>query len=197
MEGMPRAWLNRPMTPMAVPSASNAERIGRMAAKIEPKTSSKTIKASSTPRPVLLKDWLLACSASGPVTATVSPSPEVFVTASTKFLASALEMFWVCLSKLTWKKPTVWSLLMVGLSVGLVRFPLWSNGLVTGVTLGSALILSTMALMRWPMAGSVSLFSPEVPKTTCSVSPEWDGATDLRRLMASKDCVWGKLKLFE
>ena len=81
-----------------------------MAAKIEPKTSSSTISASSTPRPVLLKDWLLACSASGPVTATVSPSPEVFVTASTKFLASAFEMFWVCLSKLTWKNPTVRSL---------------------------------------------------------------------------------------
>ncbi len=86
---------------------------------------------------------------------------------------------------------------MLGLSVGLARFPPWSNGLVTGVTWGSALILSTMVLMRWPMAGSVSLASPEVPKTTCSWSPEWEGATDFSRLMASNDCVWGKLKLFE
>ena len=84
-----------------------------MAAKIEPKTRSSTTRASSTPRPVLLKDWLLACSARGPVTATVSPSPEVLVTVSTNFLASAVEMFCVCLSKVTWKKPTVWSLLML------------------------------------------------------------------------------------
>ena len=81
--------------------------------------------------------------------------------------------------------------------VGLLRFPSWSYGLVTGVTWGSALILSTMVLMRWPIAGSVSLVSPEVPKTTCSWSPEWEGATDFNRLMASNDCVWGKLKLFE
>ena len=63
-----------------------------MAAKTEPKTSSSTISASSTPRPVLLKDWLLACSASGPVTATVSPSPDVLVTVLTNFFASAFEM---------------------------------------------------------------------------------------------------------
>ena len=54
-----------------------------------------------------------------------------------------------------------------------------------------------MALMRWPMAGSLSLVSPEVPKTTCSVSPDWAGATDFSRWMASNDCVWGKLKLLE
>ncbi len=145
---------------------------------------------------MLLKDWLLAFSASGPVTATVSPSPEVLVTASTKFLASVFEMFWVCLSKLTWKNPTVWSLLMLG-PVGSLRFPFWSYGLVTGVTWGSALILSTMVLMRWPTAGSVSLAPPDVPKTTCSWSPEWEGATDFNRLMASNDWVCGKLKLFE
>ena len=46
----------RPMTPMAVPKARRAERIGRMAAKIEPKMSNSTISASSTPRPVLLND---------------------------------------------------------------------------------------------------------------------------------------------
>jgi hypothetical protein len=147
MEGMARTWLNKPITPTVVPKARSAERIGRRAAKMEPKMSSSTINASSTPSPVLLKDWLLAFSASGPVTATVSPSPEVLVTALTKFLASVFEMFWVCLSKLTWKNPTVWSLLMVG-PVGSLRFPSWSYGLVTGVTLGSALILSTMVLMR-------------------------------------------------
>ena len=117
--------------------------------------------------------------------------------ALTKFLASAFEMFCVCLSKLTWKNPTVWSLLMLG-PVGSMRSSaFWSYGLVTGVTLGSALILSTMVLMRWPTAGSVSLAPPDVPKTTCSWSPEWEGATDFSRLMASKDWVCGKLKLFE
>ena len=79
----------------------------------------------------------------------------------------------------------------------LTRFPAESYGLVTAVTFGSALILSTMELMRWPTSVSVSLVSPDVPKTTCSVSPEWEGATDFSRLMASNDCVWGKLKLFE
>ncbi len=91
-------------------------------------------------------------------------------------------------------KPTVLSALM---SWVLTRLPAESNGLVTGVTLGSALIWSTIVLMRWPMAGSFRLAPPDVPKTTCSVSPECPGATDFRRLMASKDCVLGKLKLFE
>ena len=143
-----------------------------MAAKIDPKMSNNTMSASSTPSPVLLNDWLLACSASGPVTATVNPSPEVLVMALTKFLASAFEMFWVCLSKLTWKNPTVWSLLMLGPVGSMSSFVFGSYGLVTAVTWGSALILSTMVLMRWPTSGSVSLAPPDVPKTTCSWSPE-------------------------
>ena len=61
---MPMTWLSRPMRPMAVPSAKRAEMIGSRAAKTEPNTSSSTIRASSTPSPVLLKDWLLANSAS-------------------------------------------------------------------------------------------------------------------------------------
>ena len=69
--------------------------------------------------------------------------------------------------------------------------------MVTGVTLGSLLISSTNLLMRNPTLGSVSLAFPDVPKTTSSVSPEWDGATDFNRLMASKDCVCGNWKLFE
>ena len=64
IEGMPMPWLSTPITPTAVPSANSAERMGRMAAKNDPKTSSSTIRASSTPSPVLLKDWLLAFSAS-------------------------------------------------------------------------------------------------------------------------------------
>ncbi len=54
-----------------------------------------------------------------------------------------------------------------------------------------------MELMRWPMAGSVSVAPPDVPKTTCSVSPAWAGAADFNRWMASNDWVCGKLKLFE
>ncbi len=56
MDGMPRTWLSRPMTPTAVPRARSAERIGRMAAKNDPKTSSSTISASNTPSPLLLND---------------------------------------------------------------------------------------------------------------------------------------------
>ncbi len=69
---------------------------------------------------MLLNDTLLACSASWPVTATVSPSPEVRVTVSTKVLASLSGMLLVCLSKVTWKNPTVSSWLML---VVLTRFP--------------------------------------------------------------------------
>ncbi len=68
---------------------------------------------------------------------------------------------------------------------------------MTAVTWGSALISATSVLMRRPIAGSVSRALPEVPNTTSSVSPEWAGATDLSRLMASADSVWGKLKLSE
>ncbi len=64
MDGIPMALLTRPMTPTAVPSANRAEMIGSKAAKMDPKMSSSTMSASSTPRPVLEKDWLLACSAS-------------------------------------------------------------------------------------------------------------------------------------
>ena len=80
--------------------------------------------------------------------------------------------------------------------VVLTRLPDESYGLVTWVTLGSALILSTIVLMRWPTAGSLRVVPPEVPNTTSSVSPEWPGAADFSRLMASDDSVWGKLKLF-
>ena len=120
IEGMPMAWLKTPMTPMAVPSANNAETMGNNAAKIEPNTSSSTISASSTPRPVLLKDWLLAFSASGPVSDTVNPSPEVPVTMAMYCLASALLRLLVCLSKLTGIQPTVRASLMF---VVLTRFP--------------------------------------------------------------------------
>ena len=68
---------------------------------------------------------------------------------------------------------------------------------MTLVTWGRALILSTIVLMRWPMAGSFRLAPPVVPNTTSSVSPEWPGAADLRRLMASVDSVLGRLKLLE
>ena len=68
---------------------------------------------------------------------------------------------------------------------------------MTAVTLGSLLISSTIVLIRIPMAGSVRRVAPEVPKTTSSVSPDCAGATDFKRLMASNDSVWGKLKLFE
>ena len=113
-------WLSMPMTPTAVPSANMAEMIGRRAAKTEPKTSNRTIRASSTPSPVLLNDGLLAFSASCPVTETVSPSPDVLITVSTKFLASVCPMLFDCLSKGTWKNPTVRLALM---SVVLTRLP--------------------------------------------------------------------------
>ncbi len=54
------------------------------------------------------------------MTATVSPSPEERVTVSTKVLASLSEMALVCLSKVTWKNPTVWSELTLAEST---RFP--------------------------------------------------------------------------
>ena len=143
---------------------------------------------------MLLNDGLLAFSASCPVTATVSPSPDVLVTASTKFLASVFPIVLDCLSKGTWKNPTVRFALT---SVVLTRLPVASYGLVTGVTLGIALISSTSLLMRKPTLGSVKLAFPEVPNTTSSVSPEWAGATDFNKLMASKDWVCGNWKLFE
>ena len=82
--------------------------IGRRAAKKEPKTRSSTTSASSTPSPVLPIDTWLACSASCPVTATVRPSPDVWVTVLTNFLPSAPEMSFGSLLKGTWKNPTVW-----------------------------------------------------------------------------------------
>ena len=120
---MPMAWLSTPMTPTAVPRAKRAEMIGRRAAKTEPKTSSSTISARSTPSPVLLRDTLLAFSASCPVTATVRPSPDVPVMVLTNVLASLFEMLLACLSKLTWKNPTVRSALML---VVLTRLPVAS-----------------------------------------------------------------------
>ena len=112
IDGMPMAWLTTPMMPTAVPRAKSAEMIGRMAAKTEPNTRSRTTRASRTPRPVLLKDGLLACSASCPVTATVRPSPDVLVTSWTNFFDSAPEMLLANLSKVTWRNPTVLSALM-------------------------------------------------------------------------------------
>jgi hypothetical protein len=79
----------------------------------------RTTKASSTPSPVLLKDWLFAFSASAPVTATFRPSPDVPVMVSTNVLASEFEMLLVSLSKSTWRKPTVRSALMFVVSTRL------------------------------------------------------------------------------
>src|SRR6516165_10637733 len=189
---MPMAWLSNPMMPMAVPRANSAEMIGSSAAKTEPNTKSSTINASKTPSPELLKDWLLANSANCPVTDTVRLESDVLVTAWTNFVASLCGSLFGSLSKLTCRNPTVRSGLMLAV---LTRLPDESYGLVTCVTLGSALIRSTMALMRWPIAWSSRREPPDAPKTTSSVSPEWPGATDFRRLMASEDSVCGKLKL--
>ena len=65
------------------------------------------MRARITPRRVLLKEGLLAFSARAPVTATVSPCPDVVVTVETNFFASAFEMLFGCLSNVTWRKPTV------------------------------------------------------------------------------------------
>ena len=94
--------------------------------------------ASRTPSPVLLKDCLLACSASGPVTATFSPSAEVLVTVSTNVFASLFEMLLVCLSKLTWKNPTVWLALTLDV---LTRFPCGVVGRRDGGHVGQRLDL--------------------------------------------------------
>ncbi len=108
MDGIPMAWLRTPMTLYAVPRAKRAEMIGRRAAKTEPKTSSSTTRARSTPSPVLPIETRLACSASCPVTATVRPWPDVLVTVWTNFFPSAPEMSFASLLKGTWKNPTVW-----------------------------------------------------------------------------------------
>ena len=117
---MERTWLTKPMTPTAVPSANRAEMIGRRAANTDPKMRRSTTRARSTPRPVLLKDGLLAFSARAPVTETLSPSPEVPVTVSTNFFASAFDISFGVFENWTWRKPTVLSALMLVVST---RFP--------------------------------------------------------------------------
>src|SRR5580704_9283716 len=55
------------------------------------------------------------------------------------------------------------------------------------------IILSTCS----PTAVSVSRAPPEVPKTTCSVSPDCLGATDCSSLIALADSVLGNEKELE
>ena len=100
-------WLSSPITPMAVPNEASADMSGKSMAKIDPNTSSSTMAARITPRPVPPKDCLSADSATWPATATCKVGLEAVWAVDTNFLAAGIEMYWACWSKVTVAKAVV------------------------------------------------------------------------------------------
>src|SRR5580658_3576214 len=93
-------------------------------------------------------------------------------------------------SKVTVANATVWSLLM---SVA----PPAAKGDTMFDTFGTFASLASISSMRACTPGSVTLVPDDVPKTTCSTSPDTFGETACRSWIASVDWVFGREKLFE
>jgi len=194
IDGMPSTWLNRPMIPMAVPGRG-APRGSGGGGEERADTRRSTIMAAAR-QTVLLRTGCWPVPASGPVTATVQPAARCLGHGVDELLASAFEMFWSGLSKLTWKNPTVSSFADVRLSVEFMRFPLWSNGLVTGVNVRERIDLSTMVLMRWRWRVGQPWPSPECRRPPAPGRPSVR-APRTSQVIGVEGWVWGKLKLFE
>ena len=99
--------LTRPITDVAVPSATSAEASGVAIAKSEPNTMNRTIPAVRIPRPVPPTDGGFATCASCPETATTRLGPDAASAVATNSFARSIERSCACRSNATVANATV------------------------------------------------------------------------------------------